>query len=108
MNWAAIIYVDHGISAAPERHGRGPRSVPRRSRSGARRPRTRARTSRAASSRRSPTWATCPVYLVKIDSGKMVRVTLPNVERLSDDERILWDETVYLTWHASSPVVVTQ
>jgi hypothetical protein len=27
---------------------------------------------------------------------------------LSDDERILWDETVWLTWHASSPVIVTQ
>jgi putrescine transport system ATP-binding protein len=48
------------------------------------------------------------IYLVKIDTGKMVRVTLPNVERMSDDERILWDETVWLTWHASSPVVVTQ
>ncbi|MGC4028422.1 MAG: polyamine ABC transporter ATP-binding protein [Steroidobacteraceae bacterium] len=48
------------------------------------------------------------VYLVKIDSGKTVRVTLPNTERLSDDERILWDETVYLTWHPGSPVVVTQ
>ena len=33
------------------------------------------------------------IYLVKIDTGKIVRVTLPNVERLSDDERILWDET---------------
>jgi len=48
------------------------------------------------------------IYLVKIDTGKIVRVTLPNVERLSDDERILWDETVWLTWHGSSPVVVTQ
>jgi putrescine transport system ATP-binding protein len=48
------------------------------------------------------------VYLVKIDSGRTVRVTQPNVERLSDDERILWDETVYLSWHESSPVVVTQ
>jgi putrescine transport system ATP-binding protein len=48
------------------------------------------------------------IYLVKIDSGKTVRVTLPNVERLSDDERILWDENVWLSWHASSPVVVTQ
>jgi putrescine transport system ATP-binding protein len=48
------------------------------------------------------------IYLVKIDSGKTVRVTLPNVERLSDDERIQWDETVWLAWHASSPVVVTQ
>ena len=40
------------------------------------------------------------IYLVKIDTGKTVRVTLPNIERLSDDERILWDETVWLTWHA--------
>ena len=48
------------------------------------------------------------IYLVKVDTGKMVRVTMPNIERLSDDERILWDETVWLTWHGSSPVVVTQ
>jgi putrescine transport system ATP-binding protein len=48
------------------------------------------------------------IYLVKIDTGKTVRVTLPNVERLSDDERIQWEETVWLTWHSSSPVVVTQ
>jgi putrescine transport system ATP-binding protein len=48
------------------------------------------------------------IYLVRIDSGKTVRVTLQNVERLSDDERILWDETVWLSWHGSSPVVVTQ
>ncbi len=48
------------------------------------------------------------IYLVKIDTGKTVRVTLPNVERLSDDERIAWDETVWLSWHASSPVIVTQ
>jgi putrescine transport system ATP-binding protein len=48
------------------------------------------------------------IYLVKIDSGKTVRVTLQNAERLSDDERILWDETVWLSWHGSSPVVVSQ
>jgi putrescine transport system ATP-binding protein len=48
------------------------------------------------------------IYLVRIDSGKTVRVTLQNAERLSDDERILWDETVWLSWHGSSPVVVTQ
>jgi putrescine transport system ATP-binding protein len=48
------------------------------------------------------------IFLVKIDTGKIIRVTLPNIERLSDDERIMWDETVYLTWHPGSPVVVTQ
>ena len=47
------------------------------------------------------------VYLVKIDGGRMVRVTLPNIERHADD-RISWDETVCLSWHPSSPVVLTQ
>jgi putrescine transport system ATP-binding protein len=47
------------------------------------------------------------IYVVKIESGKMVRVTLPNsVRQLS--ERISWDETVWLSWDASSPVVLTQ
>jgi len=47
------------------------------------------------------------VYLVKLDSGRMVRVTIPNVERHAD-ERIVWDENVHLSWHASSPVVLSQ
>jgi putrescine transport system ATP-binding protein len=47
------------------------------------------------------------VYLVRIEGGKQVRVTLPNIERHADD-RISWDETVYLTWHPSSPVVLSQ
>ena len=47
------------------------------------------------------------IYLVKIDSGRTVRVTLPNTERHADD-RISWDETVYLSWHPTSPVVLTQ
>jgi putrescine transport system ATP-binding protein len=45
------------------------------------------------------------VYLVKLDSGKMVRVTQPNTWRHADD-RITWEEPVYLHWHASAPVVV--
>jgi putrescine transport system ATP-binding protein len=47
------------------------------------------------------------IYLVKIESGKTLRVTLPNTERQADD-RISWNETVHLCWHASSPVVLTQ
>ena len=39
--------------------------------------------------------------------GKIVRVTQPNVYRHAD-ERITWDEQVYLHWDASSPVVVTK
>ena len=47
------------------------------------------------------------VFLVKIDSGRVLRVSRPNIERQSD-EQISWDDTVYLTWHGSSPIVLTQ
>ena len=47
------------------------------------------------------------IYLLKLESGKVVRVTQPNAFRHAD-ERITWEETVYLTWDASSPVVVTK
>jgi putrescine transport system ATP-binding protein len=47
------------------------------------------------------------VYLVKIDSGRMLRVSRPNIVRQSDD-RLSWEETVYLSWHPSSPIVLTQ
>src|SRR5262245_40544314 len=47
------------------------------------------------------------VYLLKLESGKVVRVTQPNVYRHTD-ERITWDERVFLHWTATSPVVVTK
>ncbi len=47
------------------------------------------------------------IYLIKLDSEKVVRVTQPNVFRHADD-RITWDERVYVHWHATSPVVVTK
>jgi len=102
-----IVYVDHGISAAP---GANVWAAVRPE---------KIEISRTAPADTSENFARgvvkeiaymgdLSVYLVKIDSGKIVRVTLPNTERLSDDERILWDETVYLRWHPGSPVVVTQ
>jgi putrescine transport system ATP-binding protein len=45
------------------------------------------------------------VYLVKLDSGKVVRVTQPNAYRHVDD-LVTWEQSVYLHWHASSPVVL--
>lgn len=48
------------------------------------------------------------VYLVKLDGGRIMRVTLPNTERLPDSDRITWEETVYLSWSEGSPVVLTQ
>jgi len=47
------------------------------------------------------------IYLVQIDSGKTVRVTLPNITR-DAEHRITRDERVHLSWHGSSPVVLTE
>jgi putrescine transport system ATP-binding protein len=47
------------------------------------------------------------VLLVKLDTGKIVRVTQPNAYRHADD-RLTWDERVWLNWHESSCIVVTQ
>jgi len=46
------------------------------------------------------------IYLVRLDTGKMVRVTQPNLMRHS--ERVSWDERVYVHWHATSGVVLNE
>ena len=46
------------------------------------------------------------IYLVKLPTGKVVRVTQPNTSRHA--EAITWEQQVYLSWDASSPVVVTR
>ncbi len=46
------------------------------------------------------------IYLVKLETGKVVRVTQPNTSRHA--EAITWEQQVYLSWDASSPVVVTR
>jgi putrescine transport system ATP-binding protein len=48
------------------------------------------------------------VYLVRLASGRQVRVTRPNTLRQGSGDRIRWDDRVWLTWDSSSPVVVTQ
>ena len=47
------------------------------------------------------------VYLVALDSGREVRVTLPNSAR-DTERRIARDEVVFLSWQAGSPVVLTE
>jgi putrescine transport system ATP-binding protein len=47
------------------------------------------------------------IYLVRIDSGSTLRVTLPNVLR-GAERPIAREERVWLTWHGSSPVVLTE
>ena len=48
------------------------------------------------------------VYLVRLATGRQVRVTRPNRVRQSATGRITWDDQVWLTWDSLSPVVVTQ
>jgi len=47
------------------------------------------------------------IYLVQMESGRMVRVTLPNVTR-GGERPIGREERVWLSWHGSSPVVLTE
>jgi putrescine transport system ATP-binding protein len=47
------------------------------------------------------------IYLVQLDSGKTVRVTQPNTHRHAD-EPLTWEDRVWVSWHESSAVVVTE
>jgi putrescine transport system ATP-binding protein len=47
------------------------------------------------------------IYLVQIASGKMLRVTLPNTTR-GGERPIAREESVWLSWHGSSPVVLAE
>jgi putrescine transport system ATP-binding protein len=47
------------------------------------------------------------IYLVQIGSGRMLRVTLPNIMR-GAERPIAREESVWLSWHSSSPVVLTE
>jgi putrescine transport system ATP-binding protein len=47
------------------------------------------------------------IYLVPLESGKTVRVTQPNAHRHTED-RLTWDDRVWVSWHETSAVVVTE
>jgi putrescine transport system ATP-binding protein len=47
------------------------------------------------------------IYLVQIDSGRMLRVTLPNITR-GRERPLARGESVWLSWNGSSPVVLTE
>jgi putrescine transport system ATP-binding protein len=46
------------------------------------------------------------VYHIKIPSGMTIRATLANVERRAED-RLTWDDEVYLSWQPGAAVVLT-
>ena len=45
------------------------------------------------------------LYEVKLDNGRMMHVSRPNLSR-TDQESFTWDDRVVLHWHGSSPVVL--
>ena len=47
------------------------------------------------------------IYLVEIASGRMLRVTLPNITR-GAERALAREESVWLSWHGASPVVLTE
>ena len=47
------------------------------------------------------------IYLIQLDSGRMMRVTLPNITR-GTERGFAREESVWLSWHGSSPVVLTE
>jgi putrescine transport system ATP-binding protein len=102
---SSTIYVDHGISSAP---GAAVWAAIRPEKIEISRQEPSAKENRAKGVVRDIAYmGDLSIYLVQIDSGKMVQVTLPNTVR-QVNRRLSWDETVWLSWDASSPVILSQ
>ncbi|WP_425406645.1 ABC transporter ATP-binding protein [Hwanghaeella sp.] len=49
------------------------------------------------------------IYRVRLDNGTLVDVTAPNLVRPKNrTHKITWEEDVYLSWSASSPILLTK
>ncbi len=111
-----VIYVNHGISSPPDATvwvAVRPEKInisrqPPRATDGTHQPGPGAGENRARGTVKEIAYmGDMSIYLVQIESGKTVRVTLPNVARHTED-RITWGESVHVSWHAESPVVLTR
>jgi putrescine transport system ATP-binding protein len=97
------IYVDHGVSSAP---GATVWAAVRPEKMHMSREKPAGNDNWTAATVRDIAYmGDLSIYLLRLPSGKIVRVTQPNVYRHAD-ERVTWDEQVYLHWDATSPVVV--
>jgi putrescine transport system ATP-binding protein len=45
------------------------------------------------------------VYLIRLESGREIKVTMPNQRRAAEHE-VDWDDRVFVSWHANSPVAL--
>jgi putrescine transport system ATP-binding protein len=111
-----VVYVNHGISSAPDATvwvAVRPEKInisrqPPAPAGGAHQPEARAGENTVRGTVKEIAYmGDMSIYLVQAESGKTIRVTIPNVARHAED-RITWDETVYVSWQAESPVVLTR
>ena len=102
----APIYVDHGVSSAP---GATVWAAIRPEKMSITREKPQAADNWAAATVQDIAYmGDVSIYLLRLDSGRVLRVTQPNVYRKTDEDRISWDERVHVQWHPASPVVVTK
>jgi putrescine transport system ATP-binding protein len=47
------------------------------------------------------------IYHVRLASGRKVQVALTNLRHTSE-QRLTWDDEVYLTWHPANSLVLVQ
>jgi putrescine transport system ATP-binding protein len=45
------------------------------------------------------------IYHIKLNTGKIIMATIPNLDRITDQE-MTWDDEVYLSWRPSSGVIL--
>jgi putrescine transport system ATP-binding protein len=101
----ATVYVDHGISAAP---GAAVWAAIRPEKIRIARERPEQQDNCVAGTIKEIAYmGDMSIYLVQLATGRVMRVTQPNIERESE-AKFTWDERVFLHWHPESPVVVTQ
>jgi len=100
----STIYIDHGISAAPQ-------AIvwtairPEKIEISADRPLSQQNVARGVV-QEIAYMGDMSVYIVRLDSGKIMRVTQPNARR-HEQGTVARNQSVFLHWHPSSPVVVT-
>ena len=47
----------------------------------------------------------CTLFEIKLTSGRVIRVSRPNLSRFDQDD-FTWDDKVSVQWHPTSPIVL--
>ena len=102
----APIYVGHGVSTAPDAMV-WTAVRPEKMHAHPRAARAEMRTRAQGTMREIAYMGDLSIYIVQLDTGKRMRITQPNTHRHADSP-LTWEERVWVSWHESSAVVVTE